>query len=129
MAIKRKFVFSDAAIDFGLREGKGQAIEQRVRESMMADAVALGQFAPREFGMRLDILAQQKKCGAHAFVLERVQDFRRGTRPGPVVEGQHQFLWPQRQRGGELFAPDLRRGLGVDREHPLGTKRLRIARA
>ena len=71
----------------------------------------------------------RKKVAQHAFVLERVENFRGGGRPRPVVEGEHQFLWPQRQGDGELLAADPRRAGGVDRKHARGAERVRIARA
>src|SRR5665213_4221383 len=61
--------------------------QQRMRKGVMAEAMAFGQFAPGDRRVCRDIAAEQKKSRAHAFVLQRVEHFRRGAGPRPVVEG------------------------------------------
>ena len=102
LAVEREFVFGDAAVDLGFRLGRRHAGEQRMRKRVVAEAVALGQFPPRDLRVRFDIAAEQEERGAHAFVLERVQNFRRGARPGSVVEGEHQLLALERQGDSEI---------------------------
>ena len=98
-----------------------------MRKRVMAEAVAFGQFAPRDFRVRFDIAAEQEEGRQHAFVLERVEHFRGGGRPGAVVEGEHQLLVASGSVTGKLLAADPRRALGVDLEHALGAERVRIA--
>src|SRR5665213_4221384 len=47
----------------------------------------LSRMAPGDRRVCRDIAAEQKKSRAHAFVLQRVEHFRRGAGPRPVVEG------------------------------------------
>src|SRR5450759_3805251 len=95
-----------------------------MRKRVVAEAVALGQLASRDFGVRFDIAAEQKERGTHAFMLERVQDFRRGARPRSVVEGEHQLLALERQAARELLAAEARRAGGIDVKHALGAERV-----
>jgi hypothetical protein len=42
-----------------------------MRKRVVAEAVALGQLASRDFGVRFDIAAEQKERGTHAFLRPR----------------------------------------------------------
>ena len=129
LAIKCQFVGLDAAVDLDFRRRRQHHIQQRMRISVMADRVALGQFAPGDFRMRFDISAEQEEGCLHAFSLQRIQHLRRGGRPGTVIEGEDQFFGRQRQSSGELLAADPRCARGIDVKHALGAERVGIARA
>ena len=96
---------------------------------VVAKAMPLGELAPRQLRMRDNVAADQEEGGEHAFVLERIENSRRGGGPGAVVEGEHQLLGLQRQGRRELFAADARRAGGIDREHTFGAERVWVAGA
>lgn len=91
--------------------------------------MALGQLAPRQRGMRRDIAAEQEEGGEHAFALARGQHLGRGVRPRPVIKGQHQFLFVERQGDRDLLAADPWRASYVDRQYARGAERVALAGA
>lgn len=69
----------------------------RMRPCVVRDGVALRGRAPHELGKLGRRLADQEECGSDALLRERCQHFFRVRRPGPVVEGQHNFVVGQAQ--------------------------------
>src|SRR5712691_1023803 len=125
----RRLDRGDAAIDLALGGREGTPVEQRVREGVARDRVALGAFAPHERRSGLNVSADEEEGRLHAFALERVEHPIRGAGPRAVVEGEHDLFGRERQRGGKLLASDPRRCRGVDRQHAAGAERAGIARA
>jgi hypothetical protein len=83
--------------------------EQRMREAVMRDRVALGELALGERRGGRCVAAQQEKGGVHAFMLERVEQFRGRAGPRSIIEGEHHLLRRERERRGKLLAADARR--------------------
>ena len=83
----------------------------------MSDAVAFGGDPPHQIRMFGGGFADQEERGAHAFIGQRRQHPRRGGRPRPVIEGQHDLVIPERQGLRKALQPDSRRRGGIDGEN------------
>ena len=82
------------------RHDAGRAVaEVRVGEGVVADVVALGDFALHQPRRHLGVRADDEERGRHVLGLEDVEDLRRPLRIGAVIEGQRDLV---RQRAGAL---------------------------
>ena len=68
MPIERHVDGGEATIDLSLGLGERHLVEQGMREGVVGDGVALGEFAAGELGMRLHVAAEQEERRLHAFV-------------------------------------------------------------
>ena len=80
LSINRGLIRRDPAVDVRLGFRHGYAIEQGMRVTVVADAVALGQGSPGDLRMRRRISSKKEERRTHALILEGVQNFSEWSR-------------------------------------------------
>ena len=119
---------SDALLDLALHGVERRAVEsEQMVLAVGADGVALGEDAAGEVRIAAGHAADQEIVGLHAVLGQHVEHAVGVGRQRAVVEGQHDLLVLERQRTAVLHCADARKFARVDRHHPAGAERIRIA--
>ena len=90
---------------------------------MVRDRVPFGELAAQNVRMSKCVAAEDEERRPDAFGSQGIEDLRGRAGPGSVVEGEHDFPAIERQRGGELLAPDPRTRRRVDCNDPARPQR------
>ncbi len=121
---------NDALFDFVLHGVERRAIEaEQMVLAVGADGVAFGEDAAGEVRIAAGHAADQEIVGLHAMLGQHVEHAIGVGRQRAVIEGQHDLLVLERQRTGVLHRADAGEFARVDRQHPAGAERIRIAGA
>jgi len=67
-----------------------------MRKGMISDCVPLSYFATSKVAVRNGVTPEKKEGGADAFILKRVKNAWRRTRPGPVIKSQNDLFRRER---------------------------------
>ena len=119
---------SDALLDLALHRVHRSAVEtEQMVIAVGADGMALGEGAAGEVGIAAGHPADQEIIGIHAMLGQHVEHAIGVGRQRAVVEGQHDLFVLERQRTGVLHHADAGEFSRIDRQHPAGAERIRIA--
>ena len=129
MTIERIVDGGEAAVDFGFGGCELHPVEQRMRERVVRDRMAVCEFAARKGGRGDRVASEQEEGRVDALALERIEHPRRGGWPRAIIECEHHLFGRQRERLWKMLAANPQSGCGIDREDALSPERVGISGA